>query len=122
VSPAARRNRDRDRPGASNGPEGLSREDQELARLTQEVAQRAIRRLDVLEWFILAAGVLLAVAAGALVAWMLAGPTGLGFRSLWIAASLALFVVPGGVAIMRIRRADREAATRAGTLKQDDDG
>lgn len=110
------------RPATSPGQAGPSKEDQELARLTQEVARRAIRRLDVLEWVILAGGALLAAAGGALIAWMLAGSTGWSFGGVWMGASLALFVVPGTIAIIQLKRADREAALRAKQLKEDDDG
>jgi hypothetical protein len=51
-----------------NRPGGI---DEEAARITREVTERAIRRLDVLEWVILAGAVLFAVIGGWMVAVLL---------------------------------------------------
>ena len=86
---------------------------QREAEIAHEVAARAIRRLDVLAWVILASAVALATAAGAAVAWLIEPMVGLGFRPTWTVASFLLFVVPGVIALIRMRREEREA--RAGT-------
>ncbi|CAN5739864.1 hypothetical protein BH23GEM11_BH23GEM11_20990 [soil metagenome] len=70
---------------------------------TREELDRAIRRLDALEWVILVAAVGLALGGGALVAWMLSAGTGLGFRSTWIVLSLLLLVIPGGIVFLKER-------------------
>ena len=85
---------------------------EEAARATREVAARAIRRLDVLEWVILSGAILLALAGGALVALLLSVPFGFPFGITWIAASLLLFGIPGAVALRRIRREERERTRR----------
>jgi uncharacterized membrane protein len=71
--------------------------------VVRRIAARAIRRLDVLEYAILGAAAVLAIIAGALVAVLLDGTTGLPFRPTWIVASLLFFVVPAGVAWWRDR-------------------
>lgn len=79
------------------------RDDEREARLLHEVAARAVRRLDILEWVILAATALLATVGGAVLALLLAEPLGVSFRVLWVVASLLLFVVPGAVALRRAK-------------------
>jgi hypothetical protein len=64
---------------------------EEDARITREVAERAIRRLDILEWVIL---------------------TGV--------AALLLFGVPGGIAWRRARREDRERTQPTMSDESDD--
>ena len=92
---------------------GMSRSDREAAQATREVAQRAIRRLDMLEWVMVLGGAVLAMLGGAVFAWLLAGMAGLTFRTTWIVASLVLFVLPGTIAIIMIRRDERAGAERA---------
>jgi uncharacterized membrane protein len=87
-----------------------NRADREAAALAHEVARRAIRRLDMLEWVIFAVGAVLATLGGAFIAWMLSTLGGWNFRFVWIGASLLLFVVPGTMAIVRIRREERAGA------------
>ena len=70
-------------------------EDQEAAERAQEVTQRAIRRLDALEWIGYALAAVVAILGGAAVAWMVAEPSGFDFRTVWIVSSLVLLVVPG---------------------------
>ena len=85
------------------------------AQAAHEVASRAIRRLDILEGVMIAGGAVLALVGGGVIALLLAGVAGLGFRTTWIVASLLLFVVPGGIAIIKIRREARaEARARSG--------
>jgi uncharacterized membrane protein len=82
--------------------------DEEAARITREIAERAIRRLDVLEWVILAGAVLFAVIGGWVVAVLLGTAAGLPFTPVWIVASLLLFGAPGAFALRRTRREERE--------------
>jgi uncharacterized membrane protein len=98
-----------------------SRAEREAAERAQEVAQRAIRRLDLLEGVLIAGGALLALALGALVAWVLAGIAGTPFRPVWMVASLVLFVVPGVLAIMRIRREEAADQRRTAQLRENDE-
>lgn len=70
---------------------------------TREEMNRAIRRLDALEWVILLAAVGFALGGGALVAWILSSGTSLGFRSTWVVLSLVLLVVPALVVFVRER-------------------
>lgn len=88
--------------------DGLSPQERETARRAGEVARRAIRRLDILEWVTFLAAVVVAVVGGAAVAWLLAQPGGTAFRITWAAASVLLFVVPGGIVVLRMRRAERD--------------
>lgn len=99
----------------------LTRAEREAAARAQEVTERAIKRLDLLEWVIFGAGALMAMAAGAGVAWVMGAMLGWPFRTTWMAASLLLFVIPGGAAIMKIRKDERADATRA-TKRTSDDG
>jgi uncharacterized membrane protein len=92
-----------------------SRWEQEAAKATSEVARRAIRRLDVLEWAILAVAAALAIGGGALVAMILVGRSAPAFRTAWMVISLILFVVPGAVALVRLRKErGEEGASKIG--------
>lgn len=84
--------------------------EKEAARVTSEVARRAIRRLDLLEWVILAAAVGLAITGGALVAWVLAGTGGESFRMIWMITSALLFIVPGIVVFTKLKWDQRREA------------
>ncbi len=70
---------------------------------TREEMDRAIRRLDALEWVILLFAVGFALGGGALVAWILSAGTDLSFRVLWIGLSLFLLIVPGAFVFFRER-------------------
>jgi hypothetical protein len=98
-----------------------SRAEREAAERAQEVAQRAIRRLDLFEGVLIAAGAVLALLLGALVAWVLGGITGIAFRPVWMVASLVLFVVPGALAIRRIRLEERADQRRVERRREQDD-
>ena len=74
-----------------------SRWEREAAKATSEVARRAIRRLDVLEWIILATTAVIAIGGGGLVALIVVGRSAASFRATWIATSLLLLIVPGAV-------------------------
>ena len=92
-----------------------SREDD--ARITREITERAIRRLDILEWVILTGVAVLATVGGWLIALVLSTAVGLPFRPVWIVAALLLFGIPGAIALRRLRREDRE---RIQLTKSDD--
>ncbi|TVP75335.1 MAG: hypothetical protein EA352_08465 [Gemmatimonadales bacterium] len=74
---------------------------------TREEMDRAIRRLDVLEWLILLMAVGLAVLGGAAVAFLLSAGTDLAFRPLWALTSILLLAVPGGIVWIQTRRSRR---------------
>ena len=95
--------------------------EREAAKITSEVARRAIRRLDVLEWVILAATAALAIGGGALVALLVVGRSGPGFRWVWAVTSLLLLVVPGAVTLLRHRREQRREEG-AGPGRRTEDG
>ena len=87
--------------------------EKEAAKATREVTRRAIRRLDILEWVILAAAAALAVVGGLVVAMLFVGRSGSGFRGTWIATSLLLLIVPGVIALARQRMDERRAGAGA---------
>ena len=96
--------------------------DREAAERARVVAQRAIRRLTLLESVIFAVGGLLAIGGGAVVAWVLEGMVGSPFRETWMVASFLLFVIAGGWAIIQIRKEERADALRARAKPERDDG
>lgn len=95
---------------------------QREAQVAHEVAARAIRRLDALEWVILAGAMVLAIVGGAAVAWLIAPTVGFGFRPIWTVMSVVLFVVPGVIAIMRMRKDERDARAKTQPSPEEDDG
>jgi uncharacterized membrane protein len=99
----------------------MSRADEETVRVTHEVTSRAIRRLDVLEWVIYIGAAGLAVLGGALIALLLAGSLGFAFRSVWVVASLVLFIVPGTIALITLRREERRRLHRLEQLREERD-
>ena len=107
---------------AWHGEPDETRAEREAARQARAVTRRAIRRLDVLEWLIFGFGAVLAALGGALVAGLLAGMAGWDFRSTWIGASLLLFVVPGTIAVVKIRKEERADALRIAERREDADG
>jgi uncharacterized membrane protein len=100
----------------------VSREDREAAERVHLVAQRAVKRLDLLEWVLLAMGGVLASLGGAVIAWLLAALVGWDFRSTWVGASLFLFVVAGTIAIVQIRKDERAAALQTAEKRNRIDG
>lgn len=84
------------------------------------VTRRAIRRLDILEWVMVLAGVGVATGGGWVLAWILNGAGGWDHRTTWIAASLLLFVVGGGATIIQIRKDARAVARRIEQTRNDD--
>ncbi|MAM02239.1 MAG: hypothetical protein CMH51_01600 [Myxococcales bacterium] len=101
-----RRRRGRKRARAKTNPK-LLRSDREAAARAQEVTQRAIRRLDLFEWLVWGVGALMALTAGAGIAWMMGVAAGWSFRPTWLVFSMLLFVIPGGVAIIQMRKDER---------------
>lgn len=63
--------------------------------------ERAIWRLNVLEYLMLGMTAALALGGGALVAWILMTSFGVPFRPSWVIASLFLFIIPGLVVFGR---------------------
>ena len=77
------------------------------AELAREVMDRAMRRLNTLEYLILLVALGLALAGGALVGWILDTALGIPFRWGWAGASILLFVVPGAIVYVREFRRQR---------------
>ena len=96
--------------------------DRAAARAAGEVAKRAIRRLNVLEWVILAVAGGLGVGAAALVAPLIAAGVGIPFRWAWITLSVFLFGVPGAIVLLRARREERAEAERRAIRDESSDG
>lgn len=101
---------------------GASPAEREAAELARVVAQRAIRRLDILEWVIFLVGAGLATLGGGLAAWLMSGIAGWDFWTTWVWASILLFVIPGTIAIIKIKREEREDALRTAEHRDEDDG
>lgn len=74
---------------------------------TRAEMERAIRRLDVLEWLILLFALGLALLGGAAAAWLLSAGTELRFGPTWAVVSLLLLGIPGLVVWLQTRRAAR---------------
>lgn len=70
----------------------------------QEVMERAIRRLGVLEYLFLGLAAIAALVAGALVAWLLQQEIGWNFRVTWAATAMLLFLIPGFISWWRVRK------------------
>ena len=96
--------------------------EKEAAEAAAEVARRAVRRLDVLEWLIYAGALAVAVLGGAGVAWLLEEPESPGFRRTWAVSSVLLFVVPGAVVLIQSWRAERSAQRERDTNRNQRDG
>jgi hypothetical protein len=94
--------------------------EREAAKATSDFARKAIRRLDVLEWVILAVTAGLAIGGGALVALLMERGAGLAFRATWIVTSLILFIVPGAVVLWSLRKEGGGWGGRPGARKRDD--
>ena len=77
---------------------------------TRRMMETAIRRLNALEYVILAFAMALSLSAGALTAWILQNSTGVPFRISWVVASLLFFGVPGFLVLRRERRAEARSA------------
>lgn len=73
---------------------------------------KAIKRLGVLEYLLLALAGVAALLAGALTGWLAREALGWSFRWTWTVSSLLYFVVPGVVALWQSRRDDAPRRTR----------
>jgi uncharacterized membrane protein len=93
----------------------VRKEDAAESAEVRKIAARAVRRLNVLEWVILAAAAFLAMLAGALAALMLRTALELPFRPTWIVASLVLFIVPATFSYLRARRMETGRVERTPT-------
>lgn len=100
------------------GPTGGRRESADM-REVRAGLDRAVRRLNVLELILLGAAVIVALAGGWLAALLGARAFGLPFRTTWITASLAFFIIPALLAL-GIERFKRAGARR--TAEASDDG
>jgi predicted lysophospholipase L1 biosynthesis ABC-type transport system permease subunit len=80
------------------------RYDPQEIEAVRAVTERAIRRLNVLEYIILTLALGVALLGGALVAWVFSSATDLSFRWIWAVSSILLFVLPGGLVYLRGRR------------------
>ena len=91
---------------------------------TRRMMETAIRRLNALEYVILAVAMAMALAAGALTAWLVQSTTGASFRISWIVASLLFFGLPGFIVLRKERRVEVTKSTqgpvRDFTTKRDD--
>jgi len=90
----------------------LRRTDSKNAARARKVTQRAIRRLDLLEWVMWGSGAMMAMVGGGVIAWFMGVALGWSFRPTWLVLSILLFVIPGGVAIMKIRKDERDYDSR----------
>ena len=86
--------------------------EKEAAKATSEVARRAIRRLDMFEWFILLAAVGMSIGGGWLVASVLVGRDHERHRLIWVILSVVLLVVPGVAVFVGQKREERKKAER----------
>ncbi len=81
---------------------------------------RAVRRLNILEYFILAAAAGMSLGGGALVALLLNELTGAPFRVSWFISSLLLFSVPGFFVLRRESKRDPSRRSAGDTQDQAD--
>lgn len=83
---------------------------------TRKDMERAIRRLNALEYVILAAAVVVALAGGGLVAFLISVGTDLPLRPTWAVLSLLLIIVP---AVAVFGREYRSGKKHDGTKGED---
>lgn len=95
-------------PPSGDAPDPTEVEASHLSR----VARRAVVRITVLEYVLLAGAVALAVLAGGLASWALAHWAGLPLVPSWVAVSVVVFAVPA-VAVWRRERREDERLERA---------
>ena len=91
---------------------------------TRRMMETAIRGLNAIEYVILALAMAMALAAGALTAWLVQSATGASFRISWILASLLFFGVPGFLVLQKERQVELTKGTQDpvldSTTKRDD--
>ena len=71
--------------------------------------RRIIRRITLLTWGLWGAAAALALAGGALLAWMFRGLGGLSFAALWVMLALVLVAIPAGMHVV-MRAMERRGA------------
>lgn len=98
-------------PRKSSEPGGNA-SDQSEEELVRQVASRAIRRLDLLEYVFLGGAAVLALLAGGLVAIVLTATFDAPFRTMWFLWSLLFFLVPAGISLWHVVRTEEGEATR----------
>ena len=96
--------------------------EREAAEVAREVIRRAAWRLDMLEWVILAVAAGLAIAGGALLAWLVTEPSGLSFRLVWLITSMLLFVVPGTFVIVQFKKEERTRRRESKGVQEERNG
>jgi uncharacterized membrane protein len=96
--------------------------DRRAAQAVRVVTERAIWRLNVLEYVFLAVAGGLSLVAGAVAAFGLQAVAGVSFRSTWAVSSLLFFVIPGAAVLGRERRARRAKNTKAEASLKEHDG
>lgn len=74
---------------------------------TRKMMATAVRRLNVFEYLVLGATMVLALLGGAITALVLQITVGFPFRISWTIASLLLFVIPGGTVYLKQRAQPR---------------
>jgi len=74
---------------------------QKKAEDARKAVDWVLGRLTVLEYLILFFAMILALAGGALVAWLVGTSTPLSFRWTWAVASLLMFILPGAFVYLR---------------------
>lgn len=78
---------------------------------TRREMDQVRRNLGVLEHLFLMVAAITSLIAGALVAWLLTQGFELPFRTTWAVASLVLFIVPGTMSYLRVRKEQRTTAS-----------
>jgi len=96
----------------------MSDDDRRDAELAREVADRAIRRLNLLEHLFLMVAAGAALLAGLLLAWLLSQSVDAPFRTTWAISSLVLFLLPAGISWVRVRRDEREWQARRAAARE----
>jgi len=92
----------------------------EDAQAARKVMNRAIRRLNVLEWLLLGAAAIASLVGGWLAALLGRSALGLPFRGTWITASLLLFLIPGAIAWVAERRSRATPGANGGANDNED--
>jgi len=119
----SRKRQRRSRARRDGPPEHDPSSEKKAAAVARVVAARAVRRLNVVEYLLIAAAGGLSLGAGAVAGFALEAVAGLPFRAMWAASSLLFFVIPGVVVFGRERRARRtDQTTMAGSLQKENDG
>lgn len=70
---------------------------------TRKMMATAVRRLNLFEYLIMGATMVLALIGGAIAAFVLRVTVGFPFWITWTVASLTLFILPGGAAYLKQR-------------------